>query len=138
MEKAKLGIAYNVLAAIVCLLGYYGGYVITGIFTIAVLFTEENPWLKKYCVKTLLLMLFFSLLYTVLNLIPDLLGLVYTGAEIAGLSLYFRPVEAVFNLLRQIIDLGEMVLFILMAIFALAKKNFKLPLIDKLADKCVE
>jgi uncharacterized membrane protein len=138
MEKAKLGIAYNVLAAIVCLLGYYGGYVITGIFTIAVLFTEENPWLKKYCVKTLLLMLFFSLLYTVLNLIPDFLGLVYTGAEIAGLSLYFRPVEAVFNLLRQIIDLGEMVLFILMAIFALAKKNFKLPLIDKLADKCVE
>lgn len=138
MEKAKLGIAYHVLAAIVCLLGYYGGYVITGIFTIAVLFTEENPWLKKYCVKTLLLMLFFSLLYTVLNLIPDLLGLVYTGAEIAGLSLYFRPVEAVFNLLRQIIDLGEMVLFILMAIFALAKKNFKLPLIDKLADKCVE
>ena len=138
MEKAKLGIAYNVLAAIVCLLGYYGGYVITGIFTIAVLFTEENPWLKKYCVKTLLLMLFFSLLYTVLNLIPDFLGLVYTGAEIAGLSLYFRPVEATFNLLRQIIDLGEMVLFILMAIFALAKKNFKLPLIDKLADKCVE
>ena len=138
MEKAKLGIAYNVLAAIVCLLGYYGGYVITGIFTIAVLFTEENPWLKKYCVKTLLLMLFFSLLYTVLNLIPDFLGLVYTGAEIAGLSLYFRPVEAIFNLLRQIIDLGEMVLFILMAIFALAKKNFKLPLIDKLADKCVE
>ena len=83
-------------------------------------------------------MLFFSLLYTVLNLIPDFLGLVYTGAEIAGLSLYFRPVEAIFNLLRQIIDLGEMVLFILMAIFALAKKNFKLPLIDKLADKCVE
>ncbi len=138
MEKAKLGIAYNVLAAIVCLLGYYGGYVITGIFTIAVLFTEENPWLKKYCVKTLLLMLFFSLLYTVLNLIPDFLGLVYTGAEIAGISLYFRPVEAVFNLLGQIIDLGEMVLFILMAIFALAKKNFKLPLIEKLVNKCVE
>ena len=76
MEKAKLGIAYNVLAAIVCLLGYYGGYVITGIFTIAVLFTEENPWLKKYCVKTLLLMLVFSLLYTVLGLIPDILGIV--------------------------------------------------------------
>ncbi len=138
MEKVKLGIAYNVLAAIVCLLGYYGGYVITGIFTIAILFTEENPWLKKYCVKTLLLMLFFSLLSTVLNLIPDIMGLVYSGAEIAGINLYFRPVEAAFNLLNRIVDLGKMVLFILMGIFALAKKNFKLPLIEKLANKCVE
>ena len=138
MEKAKLGIAYNVLAAIVCLLGYYGGYVITGIFTIAVLFTEENPWLKKYCVKTLLLMLFFSLVSTVLNLIPNILDLVYSGADIAGINLYFRPVEATFTLLQQIINLGEMVLFILMAIFALAKKNFKIPGIEGLVNKCVE
>ncbi len=138
MEKAKLGIAYNVLAAIVCLLGYYGGYVITGIFTIAVLFTEENPWLKKYCVKTLLLMLVFSLLYTVLGLIPDILGIVYSGAGIVGFNLYFGSVESVFSMLRQIVDLGEMVLFILMAIFALAKKNFKLPVIEKLVNKCVE
>lgn len=138
MEKAKLGIAYNVLAAIVCLLGYYGGYVITGIFTIAVLFTEENPWLKKYCVKTLLLMLVFSLLYTVLGLIPDILGIVYSGAGIVGFNLYFGAVESVFSMLRQIVDLGEMVLFILMAIFALAKKNFKLPIIEKLVNKCVE
>ena len=138
MEKAKLGIAYYVLAAIVCLLGYYGGYVITGIFTIAVLFTEENPWLKKYCVKTLLLMLVFSLLYTVLGLIPDILGIVYSGAGIVGFNLYFGAVESVFSMLRQIVDLGEMVLFILMAIFALAKKNFKLPVIEKLVNKCVE
>ncbi len=138
MEKAKLGIAYNVLAAIVCLLGYYGGYVITGIFTIAVLFTEENPWLKKYCVKTLLLMLVFSLLYTVLGLIPDIMGIVYSGAGIVGFNLYFGAVESVFSMLRQIVDLGEMVLFILMAIFALAKKNFKLPVIEKLVNKCVE
>ena len=138
MEKAKLGIAYNVLAAIVCLLGYYGGYVITGIFTIAVLFTEENPWLKKYCVKTLLLMLVYSLLYTVLGLIPDILGIVYSGAGIVGFNLYFGAVESVFSMLRQIVDLGEMVLFILMAIFALAKKNFKLPVIEKLVNKCVE
>ena len=138
MEKVKMGIAYNVLAAIVCLLGYYGGYVITGIFAIAVLLTEENPWLKKYCVKTLLLMLTFSVLYTVLGLIPDFLSLVYTGAGIVGINLYFSAVENVFSLLRQIVDLGEMVLFILMAIFALAKKNFKLPLIEKLVNKCVE
>ena len=138
MEKAKLGIAYNVLAAIVCLLGYYGGYVITGIFTIAVLLTEENPWLKKYCVKTLLLMLTFSVLYTVIGLIPTFLELVYTGAGIAGINLYFSAVENVFSLLRQIIDLGEMVLFILMAIFALAKKNFKLPVIEKLVNNCVQ
>ncbi len=138
MEKAKLGITYNVLAAIICLLGYYGGYVITGIFTIAILFTEENPWLKKYCVKTLLLMLVFSLLYTVLGLIPDILGIVYSAASIAGFNLYFSAVEGFFGMLRQIIDLGEMVLFILMAVFALAKKNFKLPVIEKLVNKCVE
>ena len=83
-------------------------------------------------------MLFFSLLSTVLNLIPDIMGLVYSGAEIAGINLYFRPVEAAFNLLNRIVDLGKMVLFILMGIFALAKKNFKLPLIEKLANKCVE
>ncbi len=138
MEKAKLGIAYNVLAAIVCLLGYYGGYVITGIFTIAILFTEENPWLKKYCVKTLLLMLVFSLLYTVLGLIPDIMSIVYSASNMVGINLYFGAVESFFSMLRQIVDLGEMVLFILMAIFALAKKNFKLPLIEKLVNKCVE
>ena len=83
-------------------------------------------------------MLVFSLLYTVLGLIPDILGIVYSGAGIVGFNLYFGAVESVFSMLRQIVDLGEMVLFILMAIFALAKKNFKLPVIEKLVNKCVE
>ena len=83
-------------------------------------------------------MLTFSVLYTVLGLIPDILGLAYTGADIVGMNLYFNAVEAVFALLRQIVDLGKMVLFILMAIFALAKKNFKIPGLEGLVNKCVE
>ena len=83
-------------------------------------------------------MLTFSVLSTVIGLIPTFLNLVYTGAGIVGINLYFSAVENVFSLLRQIVDLGEMVLFILMAIFALIKKNFKLPLIEKLVNKCVE
>lgn len=138
MEKAKLGISYNVLAGIVCLLGFYGGYVITGIFVIAVLLTEENPWLKKYCVKTILLMLTFSLLSTVINLIPDIMDIVYSASSMAGITLYFNAFEGFFSVLNQIVSLGEMVLFILMAIFAFAKKNFKLPIIESIANKCVE
>ena len=83
-------------------------------------------------------MLTFSVLYTVIGLIPTFLDLVYTGAGIGGINLYFSAVESVFGLLRQIVELGEMVLFILMAIFALAKKNFKIPVIEKLVNKCVE
>ena len=135
MEKSKLGIPVTLLAGLTCLLGLYGGYIITGILVGYVLLKEEDLWLKKFCVKILALMLAFSLASTVLGLIPDLMHLMYSFLEIFNVHIYLSFIHNVFNFFGSILSLGKVVLFLVMAFFAVTNKSFKIPVVDPFLDK---
>ena len=137
MEKTKLHIPATLLAAFACLLGYYGGYVILGIVVGYVLLAEENAWLKKFCLKILILMLGFSLASTVLNLLPSLLQLMYSFLEIFNVHVYLSFVHNAFNFIGQVLSLAKTLLFLLLGAATLMGKDVKIPGLDSFIEKHV-
>lgn len=138
MEKTKLGISVALMAAVVTLLGFYGGYII-GVIAIAyVLLQEENEDLKKHALRVLALMLGFSLCSTLINLIPNVLNLFYSFMELFNVHIYSSVISSCFNFLGNVLSLLKTVVFLLLTYGALAKKEIKLPLVDKLINKVLD
>ena len=135
MEKTKLAIPATVLAGVAWLLGLYSGYLITGILVGYVLLMEESAWLKKQCAKVLLTMLAFSIFFTALDLIPEMLNILYRFLDIFGVKFYLSFVHNVFNFLSQVVSLLKTLIFLGLGIAALLNKTVKLPAIDNLLNK---
>ena len=135
MVKSKLGISVGLLGALCFLLGLYGGYVIAGVVVGYILLKEENVWLKKLAVKVIALMLTFSLASTIINLIPNLLDILYSFLGLFGRPLYLSFIEGFFSILSQVLSLIRTILFLAMGALALAQKTIKIPGIDDLINK---
>ena len=137
MEKTKLGIAKTLFAAIVCLLGLYGGYTPMLLVLGYVLLVEDDAWLKKFAVKILVIMLAFSVASTVISLIPDLMNLVYSLLGIFGVNIYLSVIDRAFNFLSGVLYLAKTLLLVFLAVISFLGKSFKLPLVDDLLDKVI-
>lgn len=135
MEKTKLGIPVAVAAAAAWLLGLYGGYVITGIFVGYVLLMEESQNLKKCCLRVLALMLTFSVALTAINLLPNVLDLIYSLLRIINVHFYLEIVHSFFNFLYSAVSLAKTVLFLLLGAAALLNKEIKIPVLDPVIEK---
>ena len=135
MEKTKLGISVSLAAALCWLLGYYGGLVITGLFAGYILLKEENEWLKKSALKVVVLTLAFSVLNTVIYLLPNLLNIVSSFLEIFRVSFYLSFIDRIMNFISNVVSIIKLVVFALMTVMALGNKDTKLPLVDDLLDK---
>ena len=135
MEKTKLGIPVTLMAAVVCLLSYYGGYIIAGILVGYILLKEENEWLKKLAAKAIVVLLSFSVASTLINLIPTALNVIYSFIRIFNVDFYLYFIDQVFNFLSTVLSVLKMVVFLLMGYNALSCKDLKIPVLDDLLEK---
>lgn len=71
MQKTRLGISVGLLGAAIYFMGLFSGYLLAVLLAGYVLLFEENSWLRKNAVKAMSVMAVFSLLITVLNLVPN-------------------------------------------------------------------
>lgn len=135
MEKTKLGLSVSVMGVVLTLLGYYAGYVITGLAVAWVLLQEENEGLKKHAVRVLFLMLLFSVGSTAIGLIPDVVNLVLSFLRLFNVHVYIDVLDSCFNFLYSVWSLLRLAVFAILAVGGLTKKEIKIPVIDKLAEK---
>ena len=99
---------------------------------------EENAWLKKSVVKAIVLMVFFSVLVAVLNLVPDVIG--FIGNIIAIFDGYFTIaiVSHIIAVLISAIDIAEKVLFLGLGVKALSQGTIAIPFIDTQVSKYMD
>ena len=135
MEKTKLNLSVAIVAAAAWLLGLYGGYIIMGILVGYVLLKEDSQSLKKACLRALILMLTFSVATTAINLIPNLLELLYSVLRVFNVTIYLDFVHKIFNLLSNVLSLVRTIVFIVMGILAALGKDFKVPVLDPFIEK---
>lgn len=76
MQKTRLGISVGLLGAAIYFMGLFSGYLLAVLLAGYVLLFEENSWLRKNAVKAMSVMAVFSLLITVLNLVPNAIGFI--------------------------------------------------------------
>jgi hypothetical protein len=135
MEKTKLGISVGLMGALLYAIGLWGGYFLIIAAVAYVLIREESAWLKQTAVKALVLTFVFPLLYLAIGVIPDLVGLVGDVMNLFDEALDTEILDEIVTLLRDIVNIAEYVVFVLMGILALGKKTVRLPLIDAAVKK---
>ena len=136
IEKTKLGISIEMLGAIlfvsVALFGYFGLLIVGGY----IVFVEKQEWLKKCVGKAVVLILGFTLLSTVISIIPRIL---YFGMEtdtfFDGVYLYLSGTYQVVAMVLVILNVVKMALFVWLGVKAWKKQNGTIPIVDKFIEK---
>jgi len=138
MQKTRLGITVGLMGAALYFSGLFGGYVITIILAGYVLLCEENAWLKKAAVKTVAIMMGFSLLGSLIYLIPNAIGVIDSVLNVFGGNLYLAFVSNIIDVLDKVLVLAEKLLFIILGLKAFNQGNISVPVIDKLINKYMD
>ncbi len=135
MQKSKLGIATGFVAALMCFMALFGGYLPVILLVGYVLIVEDNLWLKRTGVKVVVLMLMFSFAYLVLNLVPDLVGMIYNITNIIDADLNLSVLTNISYFLSGALEIGEKVIFIIFGVKALNQGTLYIPFVDNMVSK---
>ena len=135
MQKTRLGISAALLGAVVCFSGLFSGYLLVFLLTAYILLMEENVWLKKTAVKTIAVLMVFSLLNAVLGLIPDLISVISSIFNIFNGSFSIRILSSIISAARSVLGFLETLLLLGLGFKALNQGPIKIPMTDKLVDK---
>ena len=144
MNKTKLGISTNLMAAFVFALAIVFTYVNSGFAiglllfaTVAyVLCKEEDVWLKSCVVKAVVVMIVFMFVPFFFSFVDDLFAFLNFFFQFAKFTLYDK-----FNImafLMNIIDVFQKIFLLLLALMALKGKTIKVPFVDSMISKHIQ
>lgn len=135
MQKTRLGISVGMLGAAVYLTGLFSGYLVAILIAGYVLLLEENGWLKRSVVKAVSLMVFFSFITVLINLIPDAMNCISYIASMFGGNFHIGFVSNLVSAVTSVIDIIEKVFFLALGVKALNQGTIAVPVVDKLISK---
>ena len=137
MQKTRLGVGVGLVAAAMYFIGLFGGYLAAIVLAGYVLLFEEDEWLKKTAVKMVSLMVLFSVLAGIINLIPDVMDCLSNFIKGFYGFLVIGVLSRTTTLAVIILDIIRTILFIVLGFMALHQKTIVIPLIDRMIDKYV-
>ncbi len=138
MQKTKLGISVGLLGAAIYFACFFGGYTAAVILGGYILLCEDNAWLKKASVKALALMFGFSVLVSVIALIPNAIGFIDDICNIFNGDFYIEFVSDIIELINSGLAIIEKVLFIALGLKAFNQGSINVPVIDSLVNKHID
>lgn len=125
MQKTKSGIAIGAMGAVVYFSALLGGYIPLFLLSGYIFIKEDSKWLKKAAFKAVALMLVFSGLGAVIDMLNEILGIFN--------SLFSWELEVPLDLdyvLGNIISISKTVLFSLLGFKALGQGDIPIQTID--------
>lgn len=135
MQKTRLGISVGMLGAAIYLTGLFSGYLVAVLIAGYVLLFEENGWLKRSAVKAVSLMVFFSFITVMINLIPNAMGCIGYIAAMFGGNFHVGFISNLVSAVTSAIDIIEKVFFLALGVKALNQGTIAVPVVDKLISK---
>ena len=138
MQKTKLGMSVNLLAALVCLSPLVGGYVVMFGLALYILLAEKDEWLKKTAVKVLAVVFLFGAANVVLGLIPDVISVIDSIFGIFNRSFEIRFVNRLIYAVENILSFLRTILLIAMSLMALGQKAPEFKPVEDMVEKHTE
>lgn len=135
MEKTKLGISVGALGAIVYFAGLINGLLLVSIIAGYILLKEENIWLKKTALSSIILTVVFAILPKLICLIPDFIGMLDSFVTLFGGSIITTDITTMQNILCDVVYIVEVVVMFVCAILAFKGKSLSLPGVDSIVKK---
>ena len=133
--RSKIGISVGALGALVYFATLFGGY--TAVLLIAgyIVIAEDNVWLKRAAVKAVVTTVAFSVLVTVINLVPNLLQWINLLVNVFEGSFNYEKVNSVIYLIVNAIEICKTVLMLILGVKALEQRTVSVPFVDKFLNK---
>lgn len=138
MQKSKLGISVGLLGAAIYFSGLFSGLLLIAILAGYVLLVEENVWLRRTAVKAVALFVMFSLMSTLVSLIPDVIDFISSFCGVFGGSLSIPVISSIIDFILKGIEIVKVVFFIVLGLKSLNQGTIVTPLVDKLINKYMQ
>lgn len=144
MNKTKLGISTNLMAALVFMLAIVTTFVssdmslaLAFVLVVAyILWKEEDLWLKSCAVKSVAIVLVFMLLPFAFGLVYDVFDFLNFFLQFADFRLYDK--FGIMAFIQNIVYVFEKLFLLLLAIKALKGQTVKIPVVDKMVAKHIQ
>jgi len=135
MQKTRIGITVGLLGAAIYFMGLFGEYVVTVLLVGYVLLFESNEWLKKAAVKAISVMVLFSFLSAIVNLIPSAISFIDYIVSIFGGNFYIGFVSNLVNAVVTALGILKKLLLLGLGLKALNQGTIAVPVVDGLINK---
>ena len=137
MEKTKLGISKELLAAGVFVAALAGGYVAVIICTLYVLLKEDDAWLKRMAVKAVATLMIFGVAIICVGLIPDLINWISSLMSVLEHSIEVYKITNAINLITSALSFIEKLFLLALAAKALKQQTVRVPVVDDFINKYI-
>ena len=134
--KTKMRISISVMCALAYFLGAIGHEFVLFIFGAYVLFIENEKELRECVIKSITIVIIFSITIFFVDLIPDILLKVTQFSSLSYMK-YIDDITNIFRMVSTIIYYFEKILLVYLGVQALNKKYVKLDKIDRLIEKYI-
>lgn len=135
MQKTKLGISVGLLGAAIYFTGLFSGYLVAVLLAGYVLLCEDNQWLKRSAVKAISVMVAFSFLITVVNLIPNAISVIDSIVSMFGGNFYIAFISNLVNAVVAALNIIEKLVLLGLGVKALNQGTIAVPVVDNLINK---
>ena len=137
MEKTKLGISKQLLAAGIFVAALAGGYVATIICVLYVLLKEDDAWLRRMAVKALATLMIFGVIISCIDLIPDVINWFSSLMSVFNSPIEVYKVTNAINLITLALGICESIFLIILAMKALKEQTIRVPVVDDFINKYI-
>ena len=135
MQKTKLGISVGLLGAALYFMGLFSGYMVTVLLAGYVLLFEENKWLRNAAVKAVAVMVLFSFVSAIINLIPNAMSFIDYIVSMFGGNFYIGFISNLVNAVVTALSVIEKLLLLGLGVKALNQGTIAVPVVDGLIKK---
>lgn len=135
MQKTKLGISVGLLGAALYFMGLFSGYMVTVLLAGYVLLFEENKWLRNAAVKAVAVMVLFSFVSAIINLIPNAMSFIDYIVSMFGGNFYVGFISNLVNAVVTALNVIEKLLLLGLGVKALNQGTIAVPVVDGLINK---
>lgn len=138
MQKTKLGISVGLMGAIAYFAGLFSGYLVAILIFGYIMLVEDNPWLRKTAVKSIVLLVTFSALSAVIGLIPDFISFINTIFNVFESYFSLPVVTNILAVITSALSILKTVVFLVLGLKALNQGTLNIPVVDNLTNKNME
>ena len=133
--RTRLGISVGLLSALLYFLCLFGGW--TPILLVAgyIFLFESDEWLRSSAIKAIVIFLSFTILFSVIDFIPNGISLINDFVNIFNQFFSITLISKIITLINSMLAIIEKLLFLLLGFMALNQKSFQIGFIDRLVEK---
>lgn len=135
MMKTKIGISVGLFGAAIYFMGLFAGYMVLILLVGYALLFEENEWLKRTAVKSVVIYTCFSILFAIVGFIPDIIECIDGLCNIFEGSFHIAIVTRVVSFVQTILSIIEKALMLVLGFKALHQGTVKVRVVDKIVNK---